>query len=178
MLKNNKKITIILTAVILLNFILIGVYVYVVRAIKDKSESTSILSSKLSGYISKEGKINILKKTIEDTSVDRAKLYKYFVDINDIPVFTKRVESLSKISGVDSLVINSLSQKNNILFLDFKTEGSFENTVYLIQLVKNLPFKIDIKKSYISKIKNINNKAVVDKWEGIFSIEIIGFLNN
>ncbi len=177
MLKNNI-IIIILIFTIFFNLVLIGMFIFVLSAIKNKSESSSVLSSELRGYISKEGKINTLKNTIEDTSVDRVKLYKYFVDINDIPTFTKKVESLSKISGVDSLVINNLSQKGNILLLDFKTEGSFKNTVYLIQLIKNLPFKIGIKKSYISKIKNIDSKVVLDKWEGIFSIEIIGFLNN
>lgn len=178
MKKNTQKINIVLVFAITLNLILVGLYVFAVNGIKKKSEETSATSAKLKDYLSKEGKLDKIKTAIKDTSDDRAKLESYFVNIDDIPIFTKKIESLSKASGVDSIIINSLSQKGDILMLNFTTKGKFENILYLVQLLKNIPFKIDIKKSYITKIKN--NTSVVDKnrWQGLFSIEIIGFLNN
>lgn len=176
-MKRNKNI-IILASVVVVNLVLLGLFFVVVGIIKEKSEKSSIFSAELNGYLKKEVEINKIKNEIKNTKGDRLKLKKYFVDINDLPAFTKKIESLSKTSKVDSITINSLSQKGNILFLDFSASGTFENVLYLLRLVENIPFKINFKKVYLNKVNNINGKIVSNKWEGIFNVEIIGFLDN
>ncbi len=178
MKKNNQKIKIILVSVIVLNLILIGFYFFVFSAIKKKSEGTSSAYISLNEYLSKEGKINILKSAIKKTTTDRVNLEKYFINIDDIPVFTKKIESLSSVAGVDSIVINSLSKKDNVLLLNFEAKGKFENIIYLEQLVENLPFRVNVNKLYVSKIANVVKGQSITNWEGLYSVEIIGFFDN
>jgi len=178
MRKNKQKIISILIFAIVFNLALVGLYTIVLNTIKKKSENTSTVSVELEGYLNKEGKVNTVKNAVESTKDHRVKLEKYFINIDGIPVFTQKIESLKEISGVDEITINGLKQKNNTLLLDFKTVGGFEDVLYLVQLVENLPFKVNIKKSYITKIKSAENVEEKIKWNGLFSIEIIGFLDN
>ncbi len=178
MRKDKQKIIIVLVLVIILNLALFGVYAFVINAIKEKNGGVSAVSVELEGYLNKEGKVSTVKMAIEKTRDLRIRLEKYFVDMDDIPTFTKKIESLGDVSEVESITINGLNQKGNILLLDFSAKGAFGNILYLVQLVENLPFKVNVKKSYINKIKGVKSEGESAQWEGVFSVEIIGFLDD
>jgi hypothetical protein len=175
-MKNKLKTKNILAVVIVLNFILVGAYTYAFYMVKEKNKSASKVSGELEQYLSKEGVINLVKKSVKDTTNEREKLNSYFVSRDDIVKFTKKIESLGEIAGVN-LTIMGLRTQGNILFFDISSWGSFRNLLHLVSLLENLPFKVDVKKAYIDKAEAPPGKedVGVSGWEGNFTVKLVGF---
>ncbi len=179
-MKNNKQKTIwILVGVIILNLLLSGVYAYSFYTVKIKNEEASLVSKELEEYLSKEGTINLLKTSVKNTEEERKKVDAYFVTRDDIPDFTKKIERLGGMSGTD-LVITGLRTQNNVLSVDLSSEGSFRNTMQLISLIENLPFKVEVVKAYIDVVEidipEEEGGGLKIIWKGNFSIELTGFV--
>jgi len=140
---NSKKTMSILLGVIILNLLLAGAYAYSFYTVKVKNEAASLVSEELEEYLSKEGTINLLKASVKRTEEDREKIDSYFVARDDIPDFARKIEALSDLSGTN-LIITGLSTQDNILSFDITSTGSFRDTMQLISLIENLPFKVEI----------------------------------
>ena len=176
--RNNKqKIIWVLVFAVMLNVLLAGLYVFVFGMVKKNIRDASVASFKLEEYLSKEGKVSVVKKAVRDTKIYREKLDNYFVNLDDVPLFASKIESLAEVSGVDPINITILEQKGSALMIEFETKGGFSNILHLLQLVESLPFKVNVTKSYISKIGNFDGDKKI-KWHGVFGVEIIGFLDN
>jgi hypothetical protein len=180
MKNNNKKTVWILTGVIILNLVLVGMYAYAFDMLKNKSGKASIVSGELNEYLSKEGTINLLKTSVKNTKDEREKVDTYFVSRDDIPKFTKEIESLGGMSGTE-LVITGLSTQGNILSFDLSSEGGFRNTLQLVSLIESLPFKVEVTKAYIDvveiKIPKEEGGGTKTTWKGNFSVELTGFVS-
>lgn len=179
-MKKNRQNTIwILVGVIGLALLFSGAYAYFFYEVKVKSEEASLVSDELNEYLSKGGTINILKTSIKNTSKERKKIEGFFVKRDDLPRFTKEIESLGDLSGT-KLVITGLFSQGNILFLNLSSEGSFQNTLQLVSLIESLPFKVEITKAYIDMVEKPvqekNSGGEQFKWRGNFSVEITGFV--
>lgn len=169
---NNQKTIGILAAAIILNMALAGAYVYAFNAVKVKNEQASLVSAELNEYLSKEGTINLLKKTVKDTDGDRKKMEGYFVGRDDIPKFTKDIEALGEMSGAE-LTITDLRTQENVLSFDISSRGSFPDIMHLISLFEFLPFKVEVTKAYINRVEK--DKGAWE-WEGKFTIELTGYI--
>ena len=179
MKKNKQKTGLIFTGVVFLVLLLLGAYGYSFLEMKKTSENAALVSAELNQYLSKKGTINILKTAVKSTKEERKKIDTYFVEWDDMPDFAKEIESLGKISGTE-LVITGLGVKDNTLLLKISSNGSFKNTLQLVALIENLPFKLEITEAYIDLVKkNISDNeggGTLLSWKGNFSIEIFGFI--
>ena len=179
-MKNSKQKTIIIfVGVILLNLLISSVYVYSFYAVKTKNEEASLISLELKEYLSKEGAINLLKKSVKNTESERKNIDASFVARDDVPVFAKKIESLGGMSGT-KLSITKLQAQGNVLSIGLSSEGSFRNTLHLISLIETLPFKVEITKAYINTIERLSTEEVSESgrgvWNGKFNIKLTGFV--
>ncbi len=180
MKKNKPKTVLIFIGVFCLTALFLGAYVYSFYAVKEKSENASLVFDELNEYLSKGGTINTLKMSIKNTKEDRKKVDAYFVKRDDIPDFTRKIESLGGMSGTD-LTITALRSQGDVLSFDLSSEGSFKNTLQLISLIESLPFKVDITKAYIDvvevEIPKEDGGGIKSTWKGNYSIDLIGFIS-
>jgi len=177
MKKSKQKTKIILVAAVVLDLLLVGVYAYAFNTVKVKNENASLVSEELDEYLSKEGTINILKKTVKDTEEERGKLNSYFVERDDLPDFAKKIESLRELAEV-SLEITGLGENQDVLSLDITSSGSFSRILNLISFIETLPFKVEITKAYINTIDILdeNDEVIGTEWDGNISINLTGFI--
>jgi len=169
-MKYNKKTKIIFAVVLALNFILAGLYVYAFYEAKEKNKKVAIASRELEKQLNKEGDIGLVAKTVKETEIQRSKIDTYFIMRDDIVDFTQKVESLGGTSNTE-LAITGLNTQGNTLSFELESKGSFVDIVHLISLIENLPFKLDINKSYINKVSGDGG----NQWNGNFNVTLSGF---
>jgi len=180
--KNKKKNTLLLLVVAMMaTLTLWGVYGYALMTIKAKAEDAARLSDELEQYISNEGKVNQIKRSVINTEEERRKLNRYFVDFDAVPKFAKTIEGLKDAAGLALVTINNISDpKNDILLVSFYAEGSFGGLMRLVELVESLPFNIEITRVYLNKVEDVGEDSGKEEgvWHGVFDIEVVGFLTN
>jgi len=169
-MKYNKNTKTIFVVILALNFILAGVYISLFYAVRAKNEKVAVASQELEKELNRDGDISIVAKTVKDTKKQREKLDAYFIMRDDIVGFTQKIESLGDVSNTQ-LAITGLNTQDDTLSFGLTSKGSFVDVVHLIYLIENLPFKLDINKSYINKISGADD----NQWNGNFNITLSGF---
>ena len=165
-------------------------YIVFFIGIKNKNESISLVANEIDIALEKEVKLKSIKNLIKDTENDRAKLNAYFVVDDKVIDFIEDIENLAKDTNVDLKVMsidinddgNNTPQQNNIselLQLNLKVAGLWDNLFHFISLVDELPFRVDISKVNLQVVYDSNNK---DKnptdWEGMFVVSVLKLKEN
>ncbi|MCC6448310.1 MAG: hypothetical protein IT215_06470 [Chitinophagaceae bacterium] len=166
-MKSDNKTNIILTLVVLSSIALLALCFIAWGAINNKNSEILVVSEKINTELQKESSSDILKKVAKETEVNREKLNQYFVSKDDIVGFIERVEALAKSASLD-VVISSVNlseidqNKNQFLNLELKSFGSWQNSMYLLALIENLPYLVKIESS---KLQLSNDSKNTGKWE-------------
>ncbi len=185
--KNTKKTLIFITILVVITT---ATYIVFFIGIKNKNESISLVANEIDIALEKEVKLKSIKNLIKDTENDRAKLNAYFVVDDKVIDFIEDIENLAKDTNVDLKVMsidinddgNNTPQQNNIselLQLNLKVAGLWDNLFHFISLVDELPFRVDISKVNLQVVYDSNNK---DKnptdWEGMFVVSVLKLKEN
>jgi len=175
---SSKKI---LATVIILNIIVLFVWGFFFSIIKDKNKMTSDLTSELNKQVQQESELKLISNRLNETKEERKKVDSYFIQGNKegVAKFIDVFDKLGKYSGVSvkvtSIVLkdSDSSSKNKkskskksvgsglieTMKLNLKTEGRWSNTVYFIELLSKIPYKITLEKVALEKenVKNAKN---------------------
>ncbi|OGI88065.1 hypothetical protein A2995_01805 [Candidatus Nomurabacteria bacterium RIFCSPLOWO2_01_FULL_33_24] len=179
--KNNTLLIII----ILINILAISAYVYLFQSVKQANQRNSLISSEIKNYSENKDRIISLRNIIKSTEEERDNLNSHFIDKNKINHLLDLIEKIGEDSKTN-LEINSVnlspksSDKNkNILKIDFKASGSFQNISKLLLLLENAPLEFDFEKVYFNKTENERKEEsedIFDLWNSSFTINLISFL--
>ena len=168
------------SVILLLSLVCYGVFFYLV-SINEKQMLA--LEKDLLVLRKNETRATSERSVLNSTEKDRALLYKYFIDPNNIVVFIEKLESLASISDsrISLSSVDIDKNKKNLLKLNFSVNGSFEQVFHFLALLESLPFEINIKSFNLTKseesIPNQIGKGDTGGWTGNFSIELLSFIN-
>jgi len=181
---NNKKTSLILGVSILMVLLVVGVYLYFLRVIRNKTEHSSSVANTLASQKIEKESVDALVKKFEEIENTRIKVNSYFVDPSKIEVFVEYLENLGTTNGVTLSVekVEVAKDKSNNILVGVKILGTFANVMKTIGLIENAPYQIHITSSFINK--NIeapgdaNSKPVVSSgqdWQADVSFSILSF---
>lgn len=172
---SNKKIKSLLGIFFFLNAMLIGMYGYLLYAVQDKNQETTVLYSTSHQQASDKEKIKELERTLKETEKDRIKLSEHFITKANAVSFIEQIEKVGRSAEVN-LSVNSVSDdvKNNTgIQLSFSALGSFSDIYRLIALVEAMPYKISLKKTALQRVGN--PKEIGAAWKGDFTLAVENF---
>ena len=165
----------ILGVIVVLNVVVLTAYFYLFSTIKSKNESTSVLENVLGSQISRESELKLVGTSLRETEKERALINSYFVQEGkgEVAGFVEFVESIAKSAGV-SLSVSSILLKKQEDFsitekmnLGLEVEGSWTDTIYFLELLELLPYKVSFDRSYIEKIEDSS------LWGSTFNISVL-----
>jgi len=174
----HKKI---LIGLLVLVFIALSLYSTIFYFIGSKTREASVLIGELEVEVLKEQEIMMLKKAIAVSEMEREKLDSYFVKNDSVVDLIERIESIGLHAGV--LVsfesISVMGEGQDLLELNFVSNGVFSDTFYFLSLLDSLPLTIYFEKIFIAKEESRGSQedGTTDAWKGTFSMRVSSFLN-
>jgi len=177
-LKNNinKKTKTLLYMIAALNMIVLLFGAFVFYTVYKKYGTVAELYEKVRIIEKRQDEMIYTERLILSTEEDINKLNSYFVDSDNVVDFIKDIEYLGTNADV-LLVLNSVNisgEENGLLSLEFTTEGSWGDSMYLLALLESMPVKMDV-----NKVNFVKRKTTDDSyWQGEFNVTLLSFLNN
>ena len=128
-------------------------YVWFFYLVKSTSEKSSALRDSIELANRKETRILSTKNILITTEKERAKLDNYFIEESSVVSFIERLESLGRLSGAKITLtsVDTDKKRKNVLRVDLKASGKFENVYYLLSLIEALPFEINVNRFVMGK---------------------------
>lgn len=154
-MKNNKAI-IYLIFFSLTTFVIVGAAFYFLYVIKNKNEENRIKITMLQvNNVKKQNAQQLASKANEVTAALK-KVNSFFIDPSTIDLFADYLENLGKITNT-SVKVESVTATPSKTLLDVKmnAQGEFSNAVWLVTLLENAPYKIDILEVSFNKIEGL-----------------------
>ncbi len=178
---SSKKILII---IFVLNIMALSVYIFSFINIKNNNENHYTLKRELNSQIEEEKELKIVDSNLDGTEEERKKINSFFVgdDKSSVVKFMEDIEDLGDFVNV-SLKTKSISlkeierEKNSTsvltdMKLNLNTEGEWSDTVYFIELLRLMPYKISFSNIYLEK-KNEDSDGKGGFWSGSFNINVL-----
>ena len=170
-----------LISLLILAGIVFSLYSILFYVITLKTREASVLIQELDKEILKEQEFLILKKTLAITVKEREKLNSYFVKNDSIVNLIEQIESLGKHAGVgvsfDSISLSGDGQ--DLLDLNFVSNGAFADTFYFLSLLESVPLALSFKRVFIAQEESTKPESseLAGVWVGTFAMRVSSFLN-
>jgi len=166
----NKKSTLILIVSIIVTLVIIGMFIYMLRVIRNKNYFTSAALIVLKEGMEKKENILVFSERINEVKQIQEKISRYFINQDKIDTFVDYLEKLGIGIGSEVIVksIDVLEKEKNVVIFNISISGEFDQVLKTIYLLENIPYQINITKLYLNK--NITTK-LEEKREGIEIIE-------
>lgn len=167
----NQKIKRLLTAFILIDLLILGVYGYLFFTVNSKNKEIAALYAVSHKEASDNERIKELLRTLKETEKERNMLSAYFITKTNAVAFIERIEMIGKNADVN-VTINSVAdgeKDKSALQLNFSATGNFPNMYHFIALIESTPYKIALKKADIQKM---TDRA---RWKGDFLVSLESF---
>lgn len=171
---HSKKILIL---IIICNLAALVGYYFLFQYIKTQTEAASLLTSTIDLGQQTNSNLNSLRFIVKDTEDKRLQLLTFLLPGDAEVSFIGQIENLAKNSGL-GVKINSVSSvagdtdKTKTLQMQTETTGSWNNIMYFLNQIENLPFKINIQRSTINKPVVIG-KPTDSAWTATIDISVI-----
>lgn len=192
-MKANKRTLILLGTAAIFMVSMIGLYTFLFFAVRNKTESTALLSDKITELSGRESRIASSVSVLRSQDSNIQKLSSYFFKASEIVSFTKKIEALGPLSGT-TLVLASLDQgvtEKSVPFLNFQinASGKFADVERLIVLLENFPGRIEWKTIQLSKDSSPTvevssdgkpakvSPVVISSWKLQASLTALNFVN-
>jgi len=175
-MKPNSKSRNMLIVAAVLNAIVFGIFLFTFFTIKAKNERISSLTNETEQYLERDTMLRSIQGVLADTKDDLSLINSYFVSQDGAVDFIETVESVGRQSGI-AVSIGSVSVQGGeeesqsvgeMLKLGVKTEGSWKNSIYFLELVESIPFKTHLEKA--SFLTKKGDRSGVWKGEVEFSV--------
>jgi len=151
MKKNITILVLIISA--LLMIVIVGLFVFSLKLIKNKNQHTSTVISTLEDKIKQKKEIELFSKRIEEIENLKNSIESLYVDANKIDKFVSDLEALGSSLGSEVLVKKvevPVKSKNTIEF-EVSIAGNFDQVIKTIVLLENIPYQITVNRFYLNK---------------------------
>ena len=174
----NKFHTIIFIFSIVGLIISVGLFIYSFNVIKSSANKTGEGLTKIDQVNQKNLELNTIKKTIIATEEDRNKLAAYFVSDKSIVGFLEYIESLGETTNTEaSIEAVDIGVETNTLIVSVKTIGTFSSVMRYVDLVENMPYRIEINNFTLTTKDSLSDTVlVVPEWEADITFKLISYL--
>jgi Tfp pilus assembly protein PilO len=166
----------ILILMILLNIMAIAGYYFFFQYIETQSKTSLSLTSTLDLSQQKNSHLNALRSVIKETEGKRQQLATFLLSSDTEIPFIEQLEALGKSSAlaiktnnIASIVGGTATTK--VLKMQLQTIGSWNNTLYFLSQVENLPYNIDIQGVSLGR-QSISDKTAGSSWTATFDISV------
>lgn len=166
-----------LTAIVL-NILVVGLVLYALQFMKEKSADVAMLAGQIQAYEQSGEKLKSIKHLVADTAGDREKMDSLFVSGDGIVGFIGKIESLGRHAGVSPELksVDVTKDGGEALSLRFSTEGDWESTLYFLALVESVPMRIEVESVNLRYVERIVEGKATTFWSGDFKISLLSFL--
>lgn len=174
----------------ILNLIIFGASFYLFVRIKSVDKNVSTRLIQIESAADTEESLRSIKNLMNDTKKEREQIAGFFVQPNGTVDFIETVESLGRIAGVkletESVGVEALKNKTasstELFRLSLRTEGSWGDTMRLLSLLDNMPYKISFESVELEKISvgsdsGREKKKISSYWSGAFSFGVLKIKN-
>jgi hypothetical protein len=146
----------ILILIVACNIAAIAGYCFLFQYIKTQTQAASLLISTLDVSQQKGSRLSSLRSVIKDTQVQRQQLAMLLLSSDAEISFIEQIEALAKNSGLTEKT-NSISSvagntdATKVLQMQIGTTGNWNNTLYFLSQVENLPFDVHVQGVSVNK---------------------------
>lgn len=176
----------------ILNSIVFGSCFYLFMNINNVDKEVSLRLNQIESEVKKDESLRSIKNLMNDTKEDRGQIERLFVQPNGTVDFIETVELLGRTAdvkievesvGVSAFKNKTASSTTELFNLSFKTEGSWQNTMHLLSLLDNMPYKISFENVNLSKISGSsgsdkNKEENPSYWNGSFNFTVLKIKNS
>lgn len=175
---------------VILNLIVFGASFYLFASIKSIDKNVSARLIQIESAADTEESLRSIKNLMNDTKKEREQIAGFFVQPNGTVDFIETVESLGRIAGIkletESVGVEALKNKTvsstELFRLSLRTEGSWGDTIRLLSLLENIPYKISFESVKLEKISvgsdsDREKKSAYSYWSGAFSFGVLKIKN-
>lgn len=175
-----KEIIIVLA---ILNLAVFGSYFYLFAKVKRMDETVSARLIQVESEAKRDGQLRSIKSLMNDTKKEREQIINFFVGPAGSVDFIETVEFLGRVAdvnlevqsvGIDTLK-NKISSSTEPFRLSLKTEGSWSNTIHLLNLLESMPFKVSFDNISLEKISEASDPVKNKEKSSIYWIGSFGF---
>ena len=151
-MKKTKTTTIFIFSIVT-TILVVCLFIFSLKIIKNKNEHISAVTATLEGKLKEKENMVALSEKVTEIKKTEEILNNYLVDSNKIDVFVSYLEDLGSSLGSKISVENieiSKDVKNKIL-IKLLITGSFQNVAKSIAFLENIPYEVDINQMYLNK---------------------------
>ncbi len=143
---NHKKVIIRLILSLLFALIMLGLFIFINRVIKNKNLHISKILFTLHEKEDQNKNAVILKQKLREVESIQSTISSHLVDKKKPDVFVFFLEELGDRGGttVDVKNISISKKESNTMNVDVTIEGSFNNVMKTISLLENTPYRLKI----------------------------------
>lgn len=149
-----KKNTILVLMISLIaTLVAVGIFLFVLKVIKNKNEHTSVALVSLQEKIKDKENATIFVSKVEEIKSLREKIGGYFVNPENIDVFVSNLEEIGTQIGstVEVKGIEIPPKTKNTIIIRLSINGTFDKVINTISLLESLPYQININQMYLNK---------------------------
>jgi len=165
---------------ILVTLLVVALFVFFLKVIKNKNQTISASMAVLQGKIKeKEDSVNFSEKILEIKEI-QISINDYFINADKIDTFVDYLEGLGSQLGSKVLVknIELLKEIENTIAIKLSIIGTFEQVSKTIILLENIPYQVNITQVYfnnnIKEEKNEEDKIIkTTEWQADVSFNIL-----
>ena len=163
----------ILILVIICNVAAVAGYYFLFQNIKNMTKEATGLISTIDFGQKKNSHLSSLRSVVKDTEKGRQQLEALLLSKDAEVAFIERIEDLAKNSGLTSKTnaVSSVSAEGAVKKLQIQEEvsGSWNNVMYFLNQVENLPYNIRL--ANVSFKKSTDSKSG-STWTAVFDISV------
>ncbi len=114
-----------------------------------------------------------VKRQLKRLEVERAELGQYFYAEEDIVGLLEELEELARHANVDMTVNSAVAVDKGgqkVFRTGMKIEGSWQDSLYFIELVESLPLRLEL-----SRV-NLSGSEAGDRWNGEIILDLLSFV--
>jgi hypothetical protein len=163
----------------------ISIFVFFFLAIQNKNKHTQVVDATLKERIANENQSEIIKKNLDFIKSSQEKINTYFVNVKNVDTFIGNLEKIGENNNVNLEVkgVDTSKTDGKYITINISIDGSFSNLVKTIEIIENMPYKINFKSIYLNKeilstqnssdpTKNVIS-APLYKWSIVASFDVL-----
>lgn len=190
-----KNLTIakkIFLSLVVINVIVFGLYAFLFWKVIDRSQTTAMLLAEERSDRQKNDALQAIKVSLTENKDFISQIDSFFIAPDGVVGFITFLEKLGKDSGVKinigSVAVNPDSKdpkdfKEN-LKLKLEIEGTWQNVVYFLSRLENLPYRVQFDTATISlqgvsdginfkESGALRKRMPEESWKGLFDIRLL-----
>jgi hypothetical protein len=161
-MKKNRTTSIFIFSIVTA-VLVVGLFVFCLRIIKNKNQHTSAVLFALQEKMKEKENATMFAERVSEIQNTKELINSYFVDVNKIDAFVGYLEDIGTNTGASVVVKGIEIAKENKDNISFRLEivGTFQDVMESVSLLENIPYQVNISQVYLNK--NIEQSVIETK---------------